>query len=213
MAIQFEGSGYSPEDFNFDQCDQGGMPEPGYYHAKVCKVESSDEQGKTPSENLSFQILTGTVAGQGGKQITEYLRLSGSDDNKTRKVIQRAMGWGKRLGVYTEADAKVLAPIEFEKAIGKECVIEIEEHSYEDSRSGEQKTSIRISYMGVWSLDHPDAPECPRLGKPGPKKPAAPAAGTNGKAEPAKSGSTVGKPGVKPGVTSNKPSAGNVDKI
>lgn len=209
MSIQFEGSGFSPEDFDFDQCDSGGMPEPGVYHVRLIKVESRDEPGKTPSENLTFQILAGTVAGQSGKQITEYLRLQGSDNEKSRKVIQRAMGWGKRLGVYTLADAKVLAPIEYERALQKEFIIEIEEHSYEDSKTGEQKTNVRISYMGVWGLDHPDAPECPRFGKEAAKKPATTAGVTAARAEPTKP-ATGAKPGVKAAA---KASAASVDRI
>lgn len=199
MAVHF-GDVYSPDDFDFQNCDTGGMPEPGIYYAKLVNVESKDDGEHTPSENLSFQVLGGTVTGQQGKRLTERLYLSGRDDDKTKKAIHRIMGFAKRMGIYTEADAKALKPIEFEKAIGKEFILDVQADSYQDKMTGETKESVRLAYMGIWRSDHPDAPQCPKPGKPGspPKNtpPAATASG-NGKSEPAKSpakGSTAGKP-------------------
>lgn len=208
MAIDFSNSSYSPEDFDFQNCDTGGMPEIGTYHVKLSAVESQDDGEHTPSENLTFQVLGGTVPGQAGKQITERLYLSGRDEDKTKKAIQRAMGFGKRMGVYTEADAKALKAIEFEKAIGKTFIIEVVDGSYTDKVTGDKKEMVRLGYMGVWRDDSPDAPECPRVGKPALKKPA-PA--TNGKAEPAKPAaktSSAGKPAPKPA-----PAAADVDDV
>ena len=56
MAIDFTQAGYTADDFNFDNVDVGGMPEPGVYHVKLVKVESIDDGDHTPSENLSFSI-------------------------------------------------------------------------------------------------------------------------------------------------------------
>lgn len=161
MAIQFAGSGFVPSDFDYDSVDSGGMPEPGTYLARLVKVESVDDGEHTPSENLTFKVLDGTVKGQIGKQITERLYLQGKDDDKTKKAIARAMAWGKRMGVYTKADADKLAPIEFEKGQGKDFVIEVQADTYEDKRTGETKESSRIGYVGVWYAGHPDAPQCP----------------------------------------------------
>ncbi len=196
MAIDFTQAGYTADDFNFDNVDVGGMPEPGVYHVKLVKVESIDDGDHTPSENLSFSILAGNVSGQGGKTFTERLYLRGSDDNKTRKAIARAMGFGKRMGVYTKADAEAGRPIELERAVGKEFIVELNPDAYVD-KNGNDRTAVRLSYMGIWGLDHPDAPECTRYGKPG--------SGAASKPAP--------KSAAKPAAPARKPAASTVDDI
>lgn len=197
MAIHFADAGYTAEDFNFDNVDVGGLPEPGVYHVKLVKVESQDDGQHTPSENLTFSILTGNVAGQGGKQITERLYLQGKDEAKTKKAIARAMGFGKRMGVYSKADAEACKPIELERGVGKEFIIELDADTYTDN-NGNERQSVRMSYMGIWGLDHPDAPSCPRQ-KNGKIIPAA------GKVEPAKPAAAKAPP--------KKPAAASVDNI
>lgn len=196
MAIDFTQAGYTADDFNFDNVDVGGMPEPGVYHVKLVKVESIDDGDHTPTENLGFTILAGNVSGQNGKTFTERLYLRGSDDNKTRKAIARAMGFGKRMGVYTKADAEAGKPIELERAIGKEFIVELNPDTYTD-KNGNERTAVRLSYMGIWGLDHPDAPECTRYGKPGSGAASKPAA----------------KSAAKPAAPARKPAASTVDDI
>jgi len=196
MAIDFTQAGYTADDFNFDNVDVGGMPEPGVYHVKLVKVESIDDGDHTPSENLSFSILAGNVSGQGGKTFTERLYLRGSDDNKTKKAIARAMGFGKRMGVYTKADAEAGKPIELERAVDKEFIVELSPDAYVD-KNGNDRTAVRLSYMGIWGLDHPDAPECTRYGKPGSGSSSKPAA----------------KSAAKHAAPARKPAASTVDDI
>lgn len=172
MAIDFKDAGFQPNEFDYNDCDTGGSPIKGVYHAKVVKEEYVDEPNKNPSQNITFKVLAGTVPGQSGKLITFYLPLGHEEEEKYKNMVRRAMGVGKRLGIYTEEMAKSLAPIPFENAVNKECIIEVEDHSYKDNVTGETKYTNRISYMGVWRLDHPDAPECPRLGGKAPVKPA-----------------------------------------
>lgn len=206
MAIDFKEAGFRPNEFDFNDCDTGGAPLKGVYHAKITKEEYVDEPNKSPSQNLSFQVLAGTTNGQRGKVITFYLPLGHDDEEKYKNMVRRAMGLGKRLGIYTEEMAKTLEPIPFEKAVGKECIIEVEDHSYEDRATGTTKSTTRISYMGVWRADHPDAPDCPRHGAKAPPKPAA---GTGARPEPAKP-TAAAKPAAKPAA---RPAAANVNEV
>lgn len=206
MAIDIKGIGFQADEFDFNEVDTGGAPLKGVYHARVMKEEFVDEANKTPSENITFKVLAGTTPGQAGKQITFYLPFSHEEEDKYKNMVRRAMGVGKRLGIYTEEMAKNLAPIPFEKAVGNEVIIEVEDHSYEDRTTGAMKTTTRISYMGVWRIDHPDCPECPRLGGKAPAK--APAAAT--KSEPAKNTANGTKPASKP---TGKPAAANVNEV
>ena len=185
MAIDL--SNFAPTDFNYDSLDHGGMPEPGKYHVRLLEEEFNDE--KTPAQILSFVILAGSVAGQAGKNLKERLFLEGKDDEKTKKAIARAMGWGKRMGIYSEADMKAMAPLDFSKAIGKEFIVDVVPDTYEDRTTGQTKETARINYMGIWRVDHPDAPECPRAGKPSSNGAAAkPAANKNPKPGATKKG-------------------------
>ena len=214
MALDIFASGIDPQDVDFQNCDSGGSPDVGVYHATLFKEAFVDEPNKNPAQSLSFRIKAGTTAGQAGKEISLYLPAGSDDPDKHINMIKRMMGVAKRLGVYTEKMALAKEPIPFENAVGKDAIIEVELHNYEDKQTGEQKTTHRISYMGVWSLDHPDAPECPRAGKPGVKP--APAitgkagATANGKVEPAKPATS--KPTAKP-TTKPAPSAADRDEV
>lgn len=198
MALDFSNIDLPPEDeaIDFDTLDAGGLPEAGVYHARLEKEEFVDD-GDYPRQQLVFIILAGTVSGQKGRRLTDSLFLMGKDDAKTKKAIQRAMAFGKRMNIYSKEDAEKRAPIPFEKCVGKEFIIEVVADEYEGN-DGNLRRSAKLSYMGIWHINHPDAPECPRLGKSG--KPGA--GGSAGKVEPVKP--QPGKPGAKANGTPKK---------
>jgi len=125
-------------------------PAPGRYHVMILDADESGARGNAVI--VDFEVLAGTIPGQEGKTFQEWFSLS-----------PKAMPRLQRLALV----AQLLAPgapeqeVEFEAAVGRELVVELEENSY-TTRNGDKRTSTRISWMGLWAPDHPDVADVPR---------------------------------------------------
>lgn len=176
---------------DFDDVDAGGLPAAGRYHVRLIDVEEQDDGEHTPSSNLTFQILAGTTSGQRGKKVMERIyhpssdleSMNDADKKKEVSKARRALGIAKRMDIYTAADLKDGKEVDFSEAIGREFIIDLKEETYQG------KKSIRMDYMGIWTVGHPDVMDCPLGG--GKKQPTGAAAGgaktpaANGNAKPA----------------------------
>lgn len=151
-----------PEDLDleglkdFGGIDEGSFVEwidqPGKYIAELMSVKTQDNGGKTPSENLMLKITVGEHAGQCYMERVYH----------GYKALKRACAIGKRLKVWTEEqNQELIEAIEagncvngpdFSGAIGKEFVIELRKDV--DKQTG--KESIKMSFVGIWGVDHKD---------------------------------------------------------
>jgi len=134
-------------------------PEPGRYHAIVNHAEEGGSKKKgTPGLSVEFQILAGTPDGQQGKTIPLFLSYVGSDDSKTKTCIDRVTRLALCVGVLQPGQA---AEPDWQEAIGRELVIEVEAQEYTD-QNGQSKQGAQVAFMGFWSLGNAVVADVPR---------------------------------------------------
>ncbi len=137
-------------------------PVPGRYHAVVKGVQfmMKDSDGKLVevdedmAEKIIFQFeaLAGTVPGQAGREIQEYFAL-------TEKALPRLQRLALCVGLLSPGEAE--KEIHFSQAIGRQLVIEVEENQY-TNRNGQEVKSVRVGYMGLWSLGNAAVADVPK---------------------------------------------------
>lgn len=128
----------------------GNRPAPGKYHVALKHVDES-LQGKNDSTIVcEFEVLHGTVPGQEKKTHTEYFSIS-------EKALVRLTRLAICLGLMQPGDDK---DIRFKDALGGQLVIELEQHEYE--KEGQKKSGSRITFMGMWPIDHADVRDVPK---------------------------------------------------
>lgn len=127
----------------------GSYPDAGRYHVIINDVDESFEESN--SIIVEFRVLAGTVPNQTKKTLKEYFSVSD-------KALPRLMRLGLASGFIPPNDP----PKErnFEEAISRQLVVEIEDHTYE--KNGETKKTRRISWMGMWSTPNPEVADVPK---------------------------------------------------
>jgi hypothetical protein len=141
---------------NYDEMGEGEFAEwldvPGKFLAKLTRVYTQDDGNHTPSENLVFQIVGGTVEGQKNKLFMERIYHG-------FPALKRSTNIAKRMDVWTEEQNEALketirsgepaAGPEFTPCVDKSFVIDIKA----DEHNG--KTQLKMHFMGIWSADDP----------------------------------------------------------
>jgi len=127
----------------------GNMPDPGRYHVVITAVDESFD--KYNSITVDFQVLTGNKPGQVDRTLTEYFSVS-------EKAIPRLKRLALCVGLLQPGEAE--REIEFEQAVGRQLVIEVEENEYE--KNGEKKKGRRISWVGMWSTGNKEVADVPK---------------------------------------------------
>lgn len=161
-----------PIEFEAPQADEMGgatayLDIPGIYHLTLLKV-MEDQLPNGDSHDcvsLVFTVLDGTEKRDGkcseeGKQTTIvlwYPNYSGRDEGKFARVKLTAAAVA--LGVITPADCGKNVSLEFNDAIGRQCVAKL---SKDDSRSDNERTFLQLAYSDIWHVDDPRARSCPK---------------------------------------------------
>lgn len=143
------------------ETDIGGRrrPLPGRYHAIVKMADDSME--KSDKIVVEFDVLSGTMPGQEGTSLTEWFPIAGADEAKTKTCLARLSRLAMALGLLRPGEK---ADVDFGQARGRQCVIEVEENKYKD-RDGNEKTGVRCSFCGFWSLGHAEVADVPKDAK------------------------------------------------
>lgn len=167
---------------SFDVIDNGFRMPVGFYKAKLAEFKESQQDG---SGEFTFQVTAGPFVGQ--KSDTKLYNPKFADTpEKTANAAKRAKVWAARLGLITEADLGKPVALDFKKAVGKDCVIKLILDSYKDNKTGAMREIVKIDYMGVYDLAHPDIPDDFRkeygLPPARPKKGGGSGGGANGQA-------------------------------
>jgi hypothetical protein len=139
---------------SLDDFEQSGPVPPGKYHAKILKIEAKDSKYFA----FTFLILAGKNAEAVDMKHVERLYWSDA-------AAPRRKGWANRLGLLTENGLGRRVPIDWRNAIDKECVIEIHAEKFKD-KNGDEKTSSKVTYLGIWSADDERVRDVPRANEP-----------------------------------------------
>jgi hypothetical protein len=126
---------------------------PGQYHVAVQSVDESFEKGDKVI--VEFQVLAGTTPGQTRKTITEYYSVS-------EKALPRLQRLALATGLLQPNEPE--REVQLSDAEGRQLVIEVEEHSYEKKEDGKTVDTVRISWMGMWSIGNPAVADVPKDG-------------------------------------------------
>lgn len=149
--------------------DFGGnaRPLPGRYHAAINHAEEKSSKKKgTPGLDLEFVVVADGLAsdgksqtvGQAKRTIPLFLSYVGGDDSKTQTCINRVTRLALCVGVLSPGEAK---EPDWQDAIGRELVIEIEEQEYQDQQGNDKKGS-QVSFLGFWSLGNAQVANVPK---------------------------------------------------
>jgi hypothetical protein len=141
-------------------------PLPGRYHSAVLHAEEKGSKKKgTPGLEIEFQTIVNGIGpdgqpntGQSGRTIPLFLSYVGSDDSKTQTCINRVTRLALCCGVLQPGQA---AEPDWNDAIGRELVIEVESQDYED-QAGAKKSGSQVSFMGFWSLGNKEVANVPK---------------------------------------------------
>jgi hypothetical protein len=124
-------------------------PLAGRYHVVVHEIDDTFE--RYDKLIVTFKVLAGTTPEQEGKTHREFFSMS-----------EKAMVRVKKLCLVTGViKPGVKAEVDFRDLIGRQLVIELVDHEYED-RDGNKKETVQIAFLGMWSLSHADASDVPK---------------------------------------------------
>jgi hypothetical protein len=143
-----------------DDISGNSKPLPGRYHMVVnSAAEKGSKKKGIPGLEIEFGVLAGTVPGQDGKTMQLFLSYIGEDDAKTKKCLDRVVRLALCLGVLQPGQAK---EVDWNEALGRELIVEVEEQEYTDKNGNQQKGS-QVAYLGFWSLNNPAVADMPKM--------------------------------------------------
>lgn len=145
-------------DWEFDTTNEGSEDDiaglrwllAGRYHVIVQAVD--DSFAKYDKIIVTFQALAGTTPNQVGHTIREYFAVSD-------KAMDRLKRFAMATGLLLPREAK--KRVDFRQAEGRQLVIEVEDHEYNDD-AGNAKKGTRIGYLGMWSVGNPAVADVPK---------------------------------------------------
>lgn len=129
---------------------QFNQPKPGRYHVIVKEVDESYQtyQNKVVIE---FEVKAGTVPGQEGRTLREFFATS-------EKALPRLKRLAIILGLLKGGQKK---EVNFVDGIGRQLVIDVEEHQYDD-REGKKVDTVRVGFFGTYKPDDADVKDVPK---------------------------------------------------
>lgn len=131
---------------------EGMSPKPGRYHVVVLDVVECED--KFPDKIIiTFMVLAGTSADQKYLVVREFFATS-------KKAIPRLQRLALSVGLIRPNAPK--QEVHFKNAVGRDLVIEVETNKWKDKTSGEEKTSMRVAFLGFWSTGNPEVSDVPK---------------------------------------------------
>jgi hypothetical protein len=140
----------------------GYLPE-GWYRARL--IAASDEM-ESGAKKLTFEVTYGPHT---GRKFTETLNNPTliDDTDKAKTALQRARIFGIRLGLIPRNTVGVVAPADYEMAVGREVVVRMKHRTFKGN-DGQMKEFTGLDFSGIYEFEHPDVPKevRPSLGLP-----------------------------------------------
>ncbi len=137
----------------------GGLNVAGWFRAVVDEAGPSE---KHPDSEMLFRFKVATGPHK-GSMVSQYLPLPESiaDASKAATAGKRLLAFASRLGVW---DGVTEDPdVDWDECIGNEVVIQTERNEYKD-KEGLLKVTYRLTYIGVYPIDHEKIPADQRAG-------------------------------------------------
>lgn len=142
---------FDASDWGSDQdLESGSQPLPGKYHVVVQSVDSSFSKSNS-CLLVTFEVLAGTVPGQESKSHTERVPVKPSD-NGSKAGMRRGAKFLRAVGLLAPSDLGKPVPVNFQDAVGRDLVIELEK--------GEKYTNV--SFLGFFPTNHEDVRDVPK---------------------------------------------------
>ncbi len=160
------------QEFDFDrpanEVEAGGLlTTPGWYVAQVEDV--------APSEHIEGALVFKFKVAKGphkGSVISETLfdPDQAEDTEKAERMKNRVQAFASRLALWSGETGR--STVRWLDAIGKTVVIEVTSQTWKDKLSGEAKSKVGMSFLGIFPPDHPKIPDQHRkaLGLPPARK-------------------------------------------
>lgn len=132
------------------EAKNGVMPD-GFHRVKL---ESTAQNGQDARQEFNFVVSHGPFAGR-------KMRVFKLDDpqfsNNPEMASNKARVWAVRMGVVgQDANGKKVS-VNWQAAVGKEFVLEIETRQYDD-KDGKRRTTQEPKFAGIFPLEHTDIP-------------------------------------------------------
>jgi hypothetical protein len=152
-----------------DDFSGNARPVPGRYHAAVNHAEEKGSKKKgTPGLECEFQVICDGLSpdgetptsGQSGRTIPVFLLSTAHDDPDPKQRVHnvRMTRFAYCVGLIGAGQMK---EPDWQDAVGRELVIEVESQEYED-KDGNAKSGSQISFMGFWSLGNKEVANVPK---------------------------------------------------
>ena len=143
---------------------------PGRYHVAVNHAEEKGSKKKgTPGLECEFQVICDGLSpdgktptsGQGGRTMPLFLSyVSEKGETASQSCIDRVTRLALCCSVLKAGEAK---EPDWQDAIGRELVIEVENGTeYEDDKGNKKPGNPQISFMGFWSLGNKEVANVPK---------------------------------------------------
>lgn len=153
-----------------DDFSGNARPVPGRYHAAVNHAEEKGSKKKgTPGLEAEFQVICDGLSpdgktptnGQSGRTMPLFLSyVSEKGEAASQACIDRVTRLALCCGVLKAGEAK---EPDWQEAIGRELVIEVEGGTeYEDDKGNKKPGNPQISFMGFWSLGNKEVANVPK---------------------------------------------------
>ena len=125
-------------------------PAVGRYHAVI--NDADDSLATDDKVIVQFAVLSGLPDGQQSRTLTTKFLLT---ENHMLRLQRLALCVG--LLKPNEPPRE----IDFTQAIGRQLVIEVEDHEYTD-KNDNPKTIRQLTWLGMWSLTNPEVADVPK---------------------------------------------------
>lgn len=123
-------------------------PAPGKYLAIVKNAQEFPEFAKDRIV-IEFDVIDGSVPGQSGKNLSEFFAVS-------EKAMKRLNRLAVKLDLIKPGETK---DVNFADAIGAVLVIDVENHEWNDEKTGQKKSGVRLMFNGFNRVSDPDSAE------------------------------------------------------
>lgn len=145
------------EGWDEEDLEKGGMlKQPGWYQAVVTDIS---EDSKTAGVVVfTFEVTHGPHK---GSKVFDRLWPPdlAEDADKAEKSRRRAGLYASRLGLL-EGRAGEARKIDWEEALDREVVLQVEVNRYKDKETDQWVTNgVKLDYAGVYPPDHPKIPD------------------------------------------------------
>jgi hypothetical protein len=151
----------------------GSWPEAGFYHVAITQSEQTSSKRATPIIATEFQVLaeglkpdrkTHTKGMTGRTARASLYLMSDKGEKETESCLEQVARFAMVAGLLPAGECVDTDDIQWEDAIGRECVIKVSEQMKEGKPTG----YMQIDWMGFWSLGNSAMKDVPRdLKSPG----------------------------------------------